>query len=91
VTSAGGQATFHATLREGDPGQDVIMGDGAVLKDSRGAEIHLVVRSHGPVIAGLDDVQTGSLAGGCETFLVPPAIPAAEGECADVQFSVHQP
>ena len=91
LSSRGGQATFRARLSAGEAGRDVLFGEGAVLKDPRGAEIHLVARSHGPAIPGLVDEQTGSYAGGCEEFLVPPEIPDGEGECADIQFSVHQP
>ena len=91
VASEGGQANLNARLGEGEIGPEVIFGAGALLKDTRGAEIHLVARSHGPAIPGLEDIQTGSYAGGCEVFLNPPAIPEAEGECADIQFSVHLP
>lgn len=91
VASSGGQAKLHATLGVDEGGIEVIFGDGTLLKDAHAAEIHLVARSHGPAIDGLEDEQTGSYAGGCQTFLNPPEIPDAEGECADIQFAVHLP
>lgn len=54
-----------------------------------GAEVHLVLRSHGPAVPDQLADQLDSFEGGCTTFLDPPAIPDAEGECADIQFSVH--
>lgn len=88
-----GTASFRASLAENEaPGtREIIFGDGATLKDAAVAEVHLVVRSHGPAVAGQVDVQTGSFAGGCDVFLAPPAVPSAVGECADTLFSVHQP
>ena len=91
LASNGGQANFHATLGEGEIGPEVIFGVGALLKDAEEAEVHLVARSHGPAIPGLQDLQVGSFAGGCADFLNPPEIPDAEGECADIQFAVHLP
>ena len=91
VGSSGGNVNLNATLGEGEIGPEVIFGDGALLKDARRAEIHLVVRSHGPAKPGLEEIQIGSFAGGCEVFRNPPAIPTSEGECADIQFAVHQP
>lgn len=91
IGSSAGNANLNASLGEGEIGPEVIFGEGALLKDVEKAEIHLVARSHGPAISGLEDVQTGSFAGGCEVFLNPPAVPTAEGECADIQFAVHQP
>ena len=61
----------------GDTG-GVIAGPG--LLNPRGAEIHLVVRNHGPAIPGLIDEQISSFNGGC-----PP------NSCANVQASVHIP
>lgn len=44
------------------------------------AEIHLVVRTHGPVIPGLVEEMTSTLNGGC-----PPNV------CANLQMAVHAP
>jgi len=84
-----GTVYLSAALAEGDLGTDLILGEGALLKNAPGAEIHLVARSHGPAIGGLEDVQTTSFAGGCETMLLPPEVPDAEGECANLQYSLH--
>ena len=61
------------------------------LLDPFEAEIHLVVRSHGPMIRGQVREQITTFEGGCTQFLDPPAVPQAPGECADIQFSIHQP
>ena len=62
-----------------------------MVKDSHGAEVHLVARSRGPAVPGLVSAQIGSYASGCDVFLNPPAVPTAVGECADNQFAVHLP
>lgn len=93
VTNPNGRANFKATL-EADEGlgtREIIFGDSATLKDPAGAEVHLVVRSHGPAVPGEEDEQTGSFAGGCDVFLTPPSVPTEVGECADTLFSVHLP
>lgn len=62
------------------------------------AEIHLVLRSHGPAIPGMIDEMTSTFNGGCkhpgDDF--PDPLPPELGEpgpntCVDVQFAVHQP
>lgn len=45
-----------------------------------GAEVHLVVRTHGQPIAGLVDEQIHSFSGGCSINV-----------CVDRQFSIHMP
>lgn len=55
------------------------------LKDAQAAEIHIVVRSHGPAIEGLESEQiTLFLEPGCEDLGGP-------NVCEDIQFSIHQP
>lgn len=63
----GGHAVFVDRLRVGD-----------ALTDPANAEIHLIVRTHGPAIPELLDEQLSTLNGGC-----PP------NECANVQMSIH--
>lgn len=78
VIDDGETGIFSAQLLENTlPGKfdQVLFGDG--LLDSFEAEIHLVVRSHGPAIPGLEEEQITTFNGGC-----PP------NECVDVQFSV---
>lgn len=91
VSDAKGRAFMKASVQTGGDVDEIIFGDGPILKDSITAEIHLVARSHGPAVPGLIDVQIGSYAGGCDVFLLPPEVPQAVGECSDIQFSVHLP
>jgi len=64
------------------------------------AEIHLVVRSHGPVVAGYGDNRgnvaeaIGNFIGGCggiPWFAELGVIPVKESECNDIFYSVHLP
>lgn len=91
VASPDGEIILSAGLAVDETGPETILGEGALVKDAAGAEIHLVARSHGPAIDGMTDVQTTSYGGGCETNLLPPEAADAEGECVDLLFSVHQP
>jgi hypothetical protein len=91
VASPDGHIMLSASLDVEEIGPETIVGEGALLKDAAGAEIHLVARSHGPAIDGLEAVQTTSYGGGCEVDLLPPEVAEAEGECVDLQFSVHMP
>ncbi|NNE11020.1 MAG: hypothetical protein HKN41_02120 [Ilumatobacter sp.] len=54
------------------------IGAGDELTDPHGAEIHFVLRTHGPALPGLVDEQISSLNGGC-----PP------NECANVLMAKH--
>lgn len=93
VSSQSGHVTFSANLDADEPAgtREVIFGSGSTLKHVEGAEVHLVVRSHGPAVFELVQEQIGSFAGGCEVFLAPPAVPTAEGECGDTLFAIHRP
>ncbi len=90
-----GVGTFHGYLKEG-----VIQGSinhevgvpDLPLLDAKTAEIHLVVRSHGPRIPGMEDEQTGGYYGGCTKYFLPfEAIPTNPGECGDIHLSEHLP
>ena len=89
-----GRAEFSATLRENDNSGSIAhlfeMPGAPGMVDAEKAEVHLVVRSHGPIIPDLLDRQLGSYEGGCEVELTPGEMPDREGECSDIQFSVHQ-
>lgn len=63
-----GPTVFAGRLRVGDE-----------LTNPTGAEIHLIVRTHGPVIRGLRREQITTLNGGC-----PP------NTCANVQMAIHR-
>lgn len=71
---------------------------GIGLQDSRRAEIHLVVRSHGPLVAGYGEQSgnvaesIGSFIGGCggiPWYTDLGVIPVEEGQCNDIFYSVH--
>jgi hypothetical protein len=83
VIGGSGQATFAGHRSVGDTEGSIFSGVG--LLNPMGAEIQLIVRSHGPAIPGMTDEQISTFNGGCN-----PGEPN-EGLCEDVQFSVHQP
>jgi len=59
------------------------------LTNPMGAEVHLVVRSHGPRIPGMVSQQRSTFAGGCTEFLAPGATHELEpGECSDLQLAL---
>ncbi|MFQ5709341.1 MAG: hypothetical protein ACE5HO_17930 [bacterium] len=94
VANHRGQANFRARREIGDLSGSLLPLFGLEpvgLLDPHGAEVHMIVRSHGPAIPGKIDEQIGSFDGGCTAFLDPPEVPDEVGECADIQFSVHQP
>jgi hypothetical protein len=80
---ATGNVSAHVDAGRLSAGIDVTA-DGTVAGLDRGnglaAEVHLVVRSHGPVLAGLADAQLGSFTGAC-----PPNV------CANQQAAVFAP
>jgi hypothetical protein len=77
VVGGSGKGNFGAALRVGDA-SGALFGPG--LTDPWGAEIHLIVRYHGPIIPGMVDDQIHTLMGGCSLF-----------ECVDVQMALHLP
>jgi hypothetical protein len=80
LVDAEGNGHFAAAVAAGNvPG--IIAGPGLI--DPQTAEVHLVIRSHGPVIADALDAQIMTFGGGCEPADAPP--------CVDVQFAVHLP
>lgn len=93
VTSPAGKVNMSATVRANESAgtREIIFGQGATVKDTRNAEVHLVARSHGPAVPGMVHEQIGSFAGGCDVFLDPPEIADDPGECVDLLFAVHQP
>jgi hypothetical protein len=87
LVGGSGRGNFGAHLAVGDT-RGALFGPG--LLNPHGAEIHLVVRSHGPAIPGLVNEQIRTFGGGC--------IDAPEGTgtpgpnvCTDVQGTVHRP
>jgi len=78
--------TFSDRIKVEDPG--IATGNG--LTNPQGAEIHLIVRTHGPDLPGVD--QLSSPGAGCEgADLDRGEIPTEEGQCSDVAAGVHGP
>ena len=79
VIGNGGQAHFSAALNEDDTTGSLA---GTGLLDSMKAEVHLIVRTHGPADKGgsvRKQIRTGEFGDGeCP-------------ECEDILFAVHQP
>jgi hypothetical protein len=101
VIGGSGKATFSGLRREGDNGGSVFAALGLPapgLIDSRMAEIHFVVRSHGPEIPGMVDEMIHTFNGGCQNpgppfpDPLPPELGApGPNTCMDVQFAMHLP
>ena len=80
VIDSTGAALFRASLASGDASEAIV---GGGLQKPMTAEVHLVVRTHGPAIAGKVDSMIYEFNGGCEgAFPNPP--------CSDVQFAVFK-
>jgi hypothetical protein len=77
VAEDSGTGGFGAHLRVGNPPGEVRFGPG--LLDPWGAEIHVVVRSHGAPIPGQVHEQLTAFIGGCDVNI-----------CANLQFAVHE-
>ena len=60
----GSTATLNVSLREGDASGVRI---GHPLEDASAAEVHFIIRLHGPQISGEVDDQIHTLLGGCST------------------------
>jgi hypothetical protein len=87
VVGASGLGEFGGHLAVGNTGGPACANDPAILGfcgpgllDAREAEIHVVVRSHGPVIPDLMPDQIASFLGACSV-----------NGCANVQAAEHQP
>jgi hypothetical protein len=79
----GGRGTgrFAGHLRTGDTSR-ALFGPGVINVD--GAEVHLIVRSHGPRVPGIANDQIHTVDGGCSDD-------PEEDVCHSPQFSVHEP
>lgn len=100
VARANGVATFVAKLRSG-AGAEYIGNTPpppfafAPLEVGVDNEFHVIIRSHGPVIAGELVEQLTTFGGGCDVNVGPVPeqvgdfpVPLAPGECGDVQLYV---
>ena len=98
IVGGNGTARFHDRLSVGESRDscidffveavDELDGEDHGLTNPAGAEVHLVVRSHGPRIPGMVREQRSTFAGGCETFLGAGEAAEDPGDCADLQFAV---
>lgn len=70
ITGSDGTANVVAHLESGDltAGIDELLGTGQGLEEENGlgAEIHLIVRSHGKLLVGAVDTQIGTFDGACD-------------------------
>jgi len=94
IVGASGTGNFSAHLRVGDAsGSAGFFGlPGIGLNDSYEAEVHLVLRSHGPAQPGMTADQIHTYGGGCTTDpggFGPDT--SEEGHCRDIQAAIHAP
>jgi hypothetical protein len=93
VVGRSGKGNFGASLQDGDTSGVIDGGDG--LTNPRGAEIHLVVRDHGPKNPEWMPDQIHTFGGGCDQNdpgYPPPLVGegvAGDFACFDPQFTVH--
>lgn len=86
VIGPAGSGHFDAYLATGDTAG--VVGAGPGLTNPLGAEIHFVVRDHGPVQPGLLGEQLQTFGGGCNNAPDGPGEPG-NFACADLQFAAH--
>ncbi len=77
VVGKNGAGNFGASLQEGNT-TGALFGPGLV--DAQGAEIHLIVRTHGEPIPGMVNKQISTVDGGCGVNV-----------CLDQQFAIFIP
>ena len=91
VANRTGKARFAGQITVGDL-SDSILGlfgaNGYGVEDGHTAEIHLVVRSHGPGLAGLRQAQMSTFNGGC-TGYGPELGTPGPNTCEDLYYSSH--
>lgn len=80
VVGGNGKGNFSAHLSEGDVSGSVFPQPSLGLIDAQTAEIHIVVRDHGPKIPGMVSEQISSISGGCGVNV-----------CNDEQFAIFPP
>ncbi|GAA4313954.1 hypothetical protein GCM10023115_29250 [Pontixanthobacter gangjinensis] len=100
VVGKSGKGYFGGHINEGDDSGSVneLLGlppaGGLQEGNSFGAEVHLVVRSHGPAIPGEVSEQISTYVGGCDApFAFPPfsEIPDEIGECGEIEAAIFAP
>ena len=95
IVGENGTANYGAHLRVGDTARALV---GPGLLDARGAEMILVLKTHGPKLPRLVPEQLRTFAGGCadQSDVPPGANPDLIGQpgpngCAEIQVSAHSP
>lgn len=100
IVGGNGTARYGAHLRVGDTTHVLFEGEPGLL-DPRGAELILILKTHGPKIPGLADEMLSTFAAGCEAPPFPPSLDPVEemigttldadeaNDCAEIQVSVH--
>jgi hypothetical protein len=92
IVSGNGNSRYQDRLDIGDERDsclDFFGGEDYGLLNPEGAEVHFVVRSHGPLIPGQVPEMRSTFAGGCEENLDQGITPENPGECSDLQFAVY--
>ena len=95
VAGNNGKGNFSAHLKENDDSGSIheLFGlpNFGGIQNAKTAEIHAVIRSHGPKIPGLVNEQINSYEGGCTVnFPAFTEIPDEPGECGDIIASIHR-
>ena len=80
ISSSSGEGVFSAYLPKGRPLGEVLLGAG--LQNTQGAEVHLVLRTHG--VANLN-----TLSAQLTSFQPEPSLGGDCEACKDHQFAVH--
>ena len=101
VVGNNGKGNFSGHLNAGDDSPESInelMGlpivGGLELGNTFDAEIHIVLRTHGPAVPGLINEQIGSYEGGCDEplkYMPFTEYPNTIGECADIAAVIFPP
>ena len=100
VVGTNGKGNFSARLKAGDLPESMNTSfgfpsvGGLGVGNTFGAEVHVVLRTHGPVVPTLVSEQISSYRGGCNNpFAIPPftSYPDAIGECADIAAAIFAP
>lgn len=101
VVGNNGKGNFSAHLKVDDTSGSInselfgiISVGGLQSGNTLGAEVHAVLRSHGPAVPGMINEQIDSYDGGCDNpFAFPPfsETPDAEGECGDIYAAIYAP
>lgn len=88
VIGPDGSGSFDAFVATGDASYVLMMGDG--LTNPLGADVHVVLRDHGPVVGDLLADQLTTFGGGCNNAPEGTGTPG-DYACQGIQFSAHEP